>query len=96
MVDNNKLLFKIVGPAQIRILKMEPCAEYKNLPMVTKIIPRMFNKTTQLIDGYLYTPIDLNDNVTVAIMLFRKFYILKIYFRCPLMPAGQIRKELRK
>ncbi|CAH1378029.1 unnamed protein product [Tenebrio molitor] len=57
----------IVGPAQLKLLSVNPCSEYSNLPMQLVIKTKMFNKTTQLFDGFLSLPMDVNENVTLYV-----------------------------
>jgi hypothetical protein len=50
----------------LKLLSVNPCSEYSNLPMQLVIKTKMFNKTTQLFDGFLSLPMDVNENVTVS------------------------------
>ncbi|XP_044256750.1 uncharacterized protein LOC123006381 [Tribolium madens] len=55
----------IVGPAQIKVLNVVPCAEYHNQTMQFMLKGHMYNKSTQLLDGFLGIPDDLDKSVTM-------------------------------
>ncbi|CAH0554896.1 unnamed protein product [Brassicogethes aeneus] len=62
----------ILGPSGIIIHKAEPCKEYKNLPIQAELRFRMINKTTQVLDGHVFAPFVLENDVGLRLKCGKK------------------------
>ncbi|KYB29852.1 hypothetical protein TcasGA2_TC031580 [Tribolium castaneum] len=61
----------IVGPAQVKILNVASCPEYPNQTMQFVLKGHMYNKSTQLLDGFLSIPDDLDKSTTIYLKASR-------------------------